>query len=453
MAAKDLSASGVLFTDRRNFYIDPQVVKELWTDVTPFTTVIANKETRTVPDPVFKMFEHKQPWIKQSFFAASNPAAPGANTETVDFDVSGIVGLPACDASWLGMEVECWDSTEATNKGVAIVTTVTDSDTIQVTPLNADLDIESGDIFHVIGNAHGEGGYSPEAWADELKVVYNSCQIFKNPLEITGTLLQAALRGESSELARLRMQKSQEHKIQKERAFLFGKRVGGTGLQESAYSDGFNDSNADETFTDGGINGPAYDGAHTGNAGSGAGKIRTTYGIVSAIESYGESTATHDNQNIFTASEASYSYGAFVDDMEKVFQYVPTSGVKKAFVGAGALGYWSKMAGNSGFAGNNGWSVNLGDMKRDALGFNYRTLETPHGMLQMIPTPALRGPYNKYMVVVDEDNLFHSQYRSPMYQTNIKTDNAYDGVKDQYMSDEGIGITNINSHSLIKITA
>tara|TARA_Y100001963_G_scaffold64038_1_gene89275 strand:+ start:9337 stop:10707 length:1371 start_codon:yes stop_codon:yes gene_type:complete len=456
MAAKDLysgSSTGVLFTDRRNFYIDPQVVKELWTDVTPFTTVIANRETRNVPDPVFKMFEHKQPWIKQSFTSASNPAAPGANTESADFDIAaGYVGLPAPDASWLGLVVECWDSTETTNRGVAVVTTVTDSNTIQVTPINADMDIASGDIFHVVGNAHGEGGYSPEAWADELKVVYNSCQIFKNPLEITGTLLEAALRGESSELARLRMQKSQEHKIQKERAFLFGKRVGGTGLQESAYADGYNDTNADETFADGGIDGPAV-GTIASPAGSGSGKIRMTYGMVSAIENYGESTTTHDNQNIFTASEASYTYSNFVDDMEKVFQYVPTSGVKKAFVGAGALGYWSKMAGNSGFAGNNGWSVNLGDMKRDALGFNYRVLETPHGMLQMIPTPALRGPYNKYMLVVDDDNLFHSQYRAPMYQTNIKTDNAYDGVKDQYFSDEGIGITNINSHALIKITA
>ena len=456
MAAKDLSASGVLFTDRRNFYIDPQVVKELWTDVTPFTTVIANKETRSVPDPIFKMFEHKQPWVKQSFVCNENTANATANNESADMDIDGIVGLPTPDASWLGLEVECWDSTETTKKGVAIVTTVVSGSgttgNIQFTPLNNDLDVAVDDVFYVIGNAHGEGGYAPEAWADELKVVYNSCQIFKNHLEITGTLLQASLRGESSELARLRMQKSQEHKIQKERAFLFGKRVGGTGLQESAYADGFNDTNADETFTDGGIDGPAV-GTIATPAGSGAGKIRTTYGIVSAIENYGESTSTHDNQNIFTASEASYSYGAFVDDMEKVFQYVPTSGVKKAFVGAGALGYWSKMAGNSGFAGNNGWSVNLGDMKRDALGFNYRTLETPHGMLQMIPTPALRGPYNKYMVVVDEDNLFHSQYRSPMYQTNIKTDNAYDGVKDQYMSDEGIGITNINSHSLIKITA
>ena len=456
MAAKDLSASGVLFTDRRNFYIDPQVVKELWTDVTPFTTVIANKETRNVPDPVFKMFEHKQPWVKQSFAAASDPAAPGANTETVDFDVTGIVGLPACDSSWLGLEVECWDSTEATKRGVAIVTTVTDANTIQVTPLNSDLDIASGDIFHVIGNAHGEGGYSPEAWSDELKVVYNSCQIFKNPLEITGTLLEAALRGESSELARLRMQKSQEHKIQKERAFLFGKRIGGTGLQDSAQSDGYNDSSAlGESFADGGANGASHEPATPSafNKGSGAGKVRTTYGILSAIEAYGEATTTNDYQNIFTASEASYTYANFVDDMEKVFQYVPTSGVKKAFVGAGALGYWSKIAGNAGFAGNNGWTVNMGDMKRDALGFNYRTLETPHGMLQMIPTPALRGPYNKHMVVVDEDNLFHSQYRASMYQTNIKTDNAYDGVKDQYMSDEGIGITNINSHSLIKITA
>ena len=453
MAAKDLSASGVLFTDRRNFYIDPQVVKELWTDVTPFTTVIANKETRTVPDPVFKMFEHKQPWVKQSFFAASEIANATANNESVDLDVDNIVGLPACDASWLGLVVECWDSTETTNRGVAIVTTVTDANTIQFTPLNADLNCADNDVFHVVGNAHGEGGYSPEAWADELKVVYNSCQIFKNPLEITGTLLEAALRGESSELARLRMQKSQEHKIQKERAFLFGKRVGGTGLGDSAYDDGFRAADPNEgVMADGGINGPAV-GTIATPAGSGAGKIRTTYGIVSAIEAYGNSTSTHDYQNIFTASEASYSYANFVDDMEKVFQYVPTSGVKKAFVGAGALGYWSKMAGNSGFAGNNGWSVNLGDMKRDALGFNYRTLETPHGMLQMIPTPALRGPYNKYMVVVDEDNLFHSQYRAPMYQTNIKTDNAYDGVKDQYMSDEGIGITNINSHSLIKITA
>ena len=110
------------------------------------------------------------------------------------------------------------------------------------------------------------------------------------------------------------------------------------------------------------------------------------------------------------------------------------------------------MAGDSGLSGNSGWSVNLGDMKRDSLGFNYRVLETPHGMLQLIPTPALRNDYNKYMVAVSDENLFHAQYRPAMYQANIKTDNAFDGVKDQYMSDEGLGIQLIESHSLFKIT-
>ena len=68
--SKNLSAggaSGVLYTDRRDFYIDPQVTKELWTDVSPFTTVISNKETRQTNDPVFKMFEHRNPWVKQLF--------------------------------------------------------------------------------------------------------------------------------------------------------------------------------------------------------------------------------------------------------------------------------------------------------------------------------------------------------------------------------------------------
>jgi len=111
------------------------------------------------------------------------------------------------------------------------------------------------------------------------------------------------------------------------------------------------------------------------------------------------------------------------------------------------------MAGLTGIAGKSGWTVNLGDMKRDSLGFNYKVLETPHGVLQLIPTPALRGPYNGYMLVIEDGNMFHAQYRSPMFQANVKSDNAYDGVKDQYFSDEGIGISLIESHNLMKVTA
>ena len=438
MAATEklLKASGVLYTDRRNFYVDPQVTKELWTDVAPFTTLISNIEQRDVPDPTYKMFEHRNPWVKQEFQSATDVASrSAADAESDNMDIDNIKGLSSsADSSYVGLVCEVWDSTKSTKRGNAIISSVVDSNTVKFKVMgDAAIDVADNDFFIVVGNAHGEGSSAPDAWSDELGVVWNSTQIFKTPLQVTGTLEAAVLRGESSELARLRRMKAQEHKMQKEKAFLFGKRVGGTGLD-------IYDGSTSDSFADG------------GRTDADGNLIRSTYGIISALENYGISSSSDDDQNIFTV-DSSYAYGNFVDDTEKVFQYIPEVGVKRAFVGAGALGYWSKMAGASGLAGNSGWTVNLGDMKRDGLGFNYRLLETPHGMLQLIPTPALRGPYNKYMVVVSEENLFHAMYRPSMYQTNIKTDNAFDGVKDQYMSDEGVGIQLIESHHLFKITA
>jgi len=424
-------ASSVLYTDRRDFYVDPQVTKELWTDVAPFTTLISNQETRDVPDPIFKMFEHRNPWQKQEF--AINKTSPGTvpnnDTGLGSLPIDGIVGLPSsADSSYVGLQVEVWNSAKTTKKGTAVISAVASNGEITLkSTKGATIVLADNDVAIVIGNARGEGSSAPDAWSDELSVVWNSCQIFKTPLQVTGTLEAAVLRGESSELARLRRQKAQEHKIQKEKAFLFGTRVGGVGLSGSS------DSFADDGRTD-----------------SDGNKIRSTYGIIPAIEDYGASSG--DDQNIFAVAESSYTYANFVDDMEKVFQYVPESGSKRCFVGAGALGYWSKLSTGNTMADKSGWTVNIGDMKRDALGFNYRTLETPHGMLQMIPTPSLRGPYNKYMLVVSDDNLFHAQYRPMVYQANIKTDNAFDGVKDQYMSDEGVGIQLIESHKLFKIS-
>ena len=431
-------SAGILYTDRRNFYVDPGVTRELWTDVAPFTTVISNRETRSVPDPIFKMFEHRNPWVKQSLLNDGdtenlNPDTTTNTTITVDTPVNCNI-----DDSLIGAICEVWTTGHGNKKAIVRVDSVTSSTIVVVNTLWTDtgstLALVTNDIFEIIGNAQGEGTSSPEAWADELQVVWNSTQIFKTPLQITGTLLAASLRGEESELARLRAQKSQEHKMQKEKAFLFGTRVGGTNLGDNL------SGSSDDAFADGGV----LDA--DGNL------VRTTYGIVKAIEDFG--TSSGDDQSIFTVSEASYTYSSFVDDMEKVFQYVPEAGVKRAFCGAGALSYWSKMAGTTGMAGNSGWTVNLSDMRRDSLGFNYKILETPHGILQLIPTPALRGvPYTGKMLIVSDENLFHAQYRAPMYQTNIKTDNAFDAVKDQYFSDEGIGVQLIESHNLMSVTS
>ena len=187
MAATEklLKASGVLYTDRRNFYVAPQVVKELWTDVAPFTTVVSNREQRKVPDPIFKMFEHRNPWHKQYFLNNGDTDNLDSDNET-DTTVT-VDGASNCniDDSLVGAICEVWTTSYGTKKGIVRVDSVTSSTVIVVNTLwtstGSDIALVDNDIFEIIGNAQGEGTDSPEAWADELSVVWNSCQIFKTP--------------------------------------------------------------------------------------------------------------------------------------------------------------------------------------------------------------------------------------------------------------------------------
>ncbi|MHA2067606.1 MAG: SU10 major capsid protein, partial [Candidatus Thorarchaeota archaeon] len=426
MPAKNLSASGVLFTDRRDFYLRPNVTKELWTDVAPFTTVVSNNAMVKVTDPDYKMFEHRSGWVKQEFqlndaspnaWSDAGAGAPGA-TQTVDA-IDGVVGLPSLDTSYIGLECEIWSDDGAgaiDSEGYLGVCLITAQSGNAITikslgdPTHATFEIGANadnDHFVVIGSAKGEGQTAREAYSDELEVVYNSAQIFDTPVEVTGTLYETALRGYSNELARLRLEKNKEHKIQKERTFLMGMRTSGIGGTAKGAGGG-----TDSTFVN-----------HTTD---GDGKVvRSTMGVITALRRYGQATTTADDQNVFTINEGSYQYANFVDDTEKVFQYVPTSGVKTAFVGAKMLSYWSKLSNTQGFVAQSGWNVQISDFRRDRLGFNYRILETPHGLVRLIPTPVLRGHYASYMIIVDTENLQHTIFRAPKFKVNIKTDDGY----------------------------
>lgn len=447
MAVKDLSALGVLYTDRRDFYISPNEVRELWPEITPFTTIISNRGTKKVQDPDFKLFEHRSGFINQRF--VYNDATPSAwpvtglpGEQIAGITVDGILGLPAsADDSYKGLLLEVYATNGTTYKGVVLVISVQSATSITIKAMgnpratnNSVSALADNDIFMVMGTAFGEGQTAPDAASDDLEVVYNSCEIFRTSIEITGTLYEAALRGYSRELERLRVEKNKEHKFQKEQAFLRGVRLGGTGMTDLAA----NNSTAD-----------AFQ-AHTTDV---DGKtVRTTMGLIPSIYRYGATSG--DQQNIFTLSAATYSYAQFVDDTEKVFQYLPEDGSKIALCGAGALGFWSKVdATAAGFIKNSGFSVQINSMQKSSLGFNFRELLTPHGMIKLVFAPALRGPYRNSMVVIEPADLQFVQYRAPKFRANIKTDNGYDGVKDEYMSDEGIGMTLIEKHSLWNITA
>ena len=439
MPAKHLSndSLGILVTDRRRFYLRENVTKELWPSVAPFTTILSNKGTDRVPDPDFRMFEHRSGFVRQGFALAGSPAAWDPNGApgilSAGATVTGKFGLgdnAGADSALIGLTFEVYrDGAYVGFVAVHDVNTANGQITLRSlgnprAANNQIANLAAGDVLIVSGSAIGEGQTSPDPHHDDLELVYNSSQIFRTPLEITGTLHESSLRGYNKELARMRMEKNKEHKMQKERAFLYGARVSGiTGT-------GFDASEAAGTHT------VDRDGK----------KVRTTMGLITALYRHGSNDETSDDQAVFARAMASYTYGKFVDDMEKVFWYIPNSGYKTAICGPGAMSFWSKV-GEEGFHKGN-LRVQISDLQMDKLRFHFKWLETPHGMLKLVLAPALRHEYRNHMVILDEGNVGHIKYRDMYYATNIKTENNYDGQKDEYFSDEGIRIQLLESHKL-----
>lgn len=413
--------SGILFTERRKFALDEQVVKELFPDVGRFTTFITKLNSRPTSDSDYKMFEHRSLWYDMKFYVNNvSPAGwSGSGPWTLaNLDVDD--GATA-DPGYLidGLIVEIRDAVTDVINARAIVS--------GADPANKQVDLQTinktgapnalgdNDILYVIGNAHEEGSGAPEAWADELVIVWNSAQIMKTPVEITGTLYETALRGYSNELARLRKEKAMEHKMLKNQYFLKGIRNGDLGAPNHI-------------------------------SGVNSRPIRTTEGIIPALQNLG----TSDNK--FAESYATFSYDDFVDMTEKLYQYVNERGVKYGFGGPAVTSFFSKTGAGVGFLGNNS-AVNLQVANGTSrFGYPIKVIEANHGDLVLTKDIALRqSTYTNTLVIIDPKYIGHRIFRSPKYETAIQAPDI-DGIKDQYFSDEGLDIRLIENHGLVEFS-
>jgi len=284
------------------------------------------------------------------------------------------------------------------------------------------------DVLEVIGHAAGEGSYSPEAIQSQPSVVYNSCAIQRTPIEITKTLAKTALKGTNlekvrtaKEVERLRVMAMRRHKMRVQKRILMEARVGGIGA-----------------------NGESFIGHITDKDGR---TVRTTMGYIPALERYGITSG--DQQNVFTASAAAYTFTQLTEDLDKIAQYT-IGGVRRAYCGPAAMTYWSSLAN----ASQQGWNIQLSAGEKDRYGNVVRYLDTGSLTLELIPLHILRGtPYAGYMLIPDMDNIEYRYFRNDSFHANIKNENGYDGIKDEYFSDMGLALTQMKRHALIKVTA
>jgi len=453
MATERLGYSGVLYEDRRQFYPSEQMVAQLYAPVTPFlSTVMAREAMGSGPaaaneDKSYKMFEHRQHWRYQEAQIDGAPnstfSSSGAPGDTAKVDLKNVEGFKV-DASLENVTFDVWDSTETTNKGRLFVQNV-DSGTGEVTvkalgnPADANEQVDSlagDDVLYMISSAHGEGDTAPEAYGDELDVVWNSVQRERTAIEVTEDLRRAALRGESSELARLRNEKQNEHKIKNSRNFLYGYRVGGIG--GTAHRAG---GTSDEDFLKDNSNNVLHIQDKDGN------RVTTTMGWISAMQRYGQDDDDAVKQNWFDRDVSSYDFYSFVEDTEKLAQYADRD-MMTAYCGAAVMSFWSTKA----LSNTSDWQVEISDRQTSELGFDYRILETPHIAIRLVKEPTLRAtPYEGLMMMPDLDYVGTAQYAPDTYESNIKTDDAPDIQKDEIRSWKGLTLRLLERHFMMDL--
>jgi hypothetical protein len=446
--SKNFSFSGVLWTDRTVFYPEPQQYAQLYPSSTPFLSAAMARldgNAPTLPSPDYKFFEHRAGWRYQYFDLndATPPtwASNGEPNDTLSTTVTlnNATGL-VVDSSLVGSVFEVFASDLTTYKGTVFVTAVTSATEITVKSMgnaaNANEYVSAladDDRFYMVGKAFGEETTAPEAASDELEVVYNSCFLSRTSVEIGKTLQQAALRGETDELARLRTLRGNDHKINIARALYFMNRPGGIGGTAHGAGGG-----TDSTFVN-----------HVTDAGSKS--VRTTMGLFPAMRRYGRTSGSQ--QNYWNQSKATFTYNTWVDMTEKIFQY-DDGEMKEAYCGPGALSHFAKI-GSTGFVTADGTKepLKISETRTSAIGLNYKIVDTPHGAIRLIADPLLRGtPYNDSILITTPSNVSLVRYEPSQYHTNIKTENNPRVIKDEFVDFLGLKLTLMESHALINLT-
>lgn len=243
----------------------------------------------------------------------------------------------------------------------------------------------SGDVLIRCGTSFAQNSTSPDMLLQQLSEDYNYTQIFKTSFGIGRTANQTKMRISQGELARQRMLKAKEHKLDMERQFLFGKRG-----------------------SSGSTNAPEYQ----------------TRGAIAFL-----------TEN--TASASTLTEPVFSDWLEDVFRYGSS---EKILLCSGifitAMEYWGKQR----LRGDEGMTTKLG--------MKVKRYESAHGDFLIVRHKLFEvAPYTGYALALDPDSIKMASMQNTVLQPNIQ-ENDRDGIKEQYLSEVGLDMYNAKKHGI-----
>ena len=429
--------------DQRRLYDFGDRVAELSPEESPFFVYLNKMSKSPTNDPVFRFLENRSKidWTTRSFELAADVnggSAVTAGTQysfTVDDSSSG----SAADVNWLqkGMVFACQVLDAAVGTAYATVridSAVTDAGSSNtftgriISLPSSDFStgynvLSNNDKCQVIGTSFEEGTGSPDVWSSSLDDDYGYTQIFKTAAEMTNTAIATNLRGYSNEWNRIWNLKLREHKVDIERAMLFGQRNRTDSIQ---YSEGI-------------VGHVVKNSAPT----SGDANLSYTPGVA-----YNR-----------TLAEAEFTYDRLLTDFEII--YDPARGgssAKLALAGLPVMSLFNKFgAGGLIKETNDANTYQQYNIDKEyvegSYGHKLLAVNTIHGDLNLVREPLFRGFSSAYMMIVDMGQVKYRPLvgnglnRDTHIITNVQQADE-DLRKDMILTEAGLEITLPETHCL-----
>ena len=274
----------------------------------------------------------------------------------------------------------------------------------------------------VIGTSFVEGSGAPDVFSEDLTSDSGLTQIFKTACEMSNTARATRYRGYADEFQRIWNLKLREHKIDIERAMLFGQQATVGGIQ---YTEGI----AGHIIKNG-----------TANVGNTA----LTY---TAGKPYFRSSQTSE-----------LTYDRILSDFEVV--YDPARGgsdAKLALASLPVITFFNKL-GSTSFVDQSVANELRYNIEKSVGSFGHTVLqvETIHGTMNLVKEPLFRGFSSGFLCMVDMDNVAYRPLvgngvnRDTQIMTNVQSADE-DLRKDMILTEAGLEVSLPESHYLINL--
>ena len=412
-------------------------VADLSPEESPFFVYLSKVGKVPTTDSQFRFLEDrtKVEMTDRSFLlkGATTMVAENSSMDVI-FDTSG-----AAYVQWLipGMVVAIGDidgDSVPTTANVRINTVDNVSSTAQTTcnvtsishvATTGTLALADNSKCTVIGTSFKEGTGAPDVFSTELDNEYGYTQIFKTACEMSNTARATVYRGYADEWQRIWNLKLREHKVDIERAMLFGQKGSAGGIQ---YTEGIVGSTIAAGYGD-----VISDGSQL---------------------SYNEGVPYYKSNAV-----GEWSYDDILTDFEVIFDPARGGGASKlALASLPVISHFNKLASSNTFIGNSLSSTAPYQFERSSGTFGHQVtkIETVHGDLSLVKEPLFRGFASGFCMMVDLD---HVSYR-PLVGNGINRDTSIttnvqqadeDLRKDLILTEAGLEVSLPETHALINL--